>query len=193
MKTTKFSDVAQAAAYLAEDPGMEQALRNEIQAGELLSTLISMRVSKGLTQENVAASMHCDSSTVSRMESGSGRELKWSDILGYLAAMPAVHMSIMFDDQSLPPETRIKQCVFQIDADLQRLAQMAQQFDGDEQISGKVNQFYKEVLFNFLARFLKNREKLSNFISVGPQKEPTALPDRTAAEQRAAASPPSKG
>jgi transcriptional regulator with XRE-family HTH domain len=192
MKTTKFTNVAEAAAHLAEDPGMEQAVRNEIQAGELLSTLISMRVSKGLTQERIAASMQCDPSTVSRMESGSGRELKWSDIIGYLGAMPDVHMSIMFDDQSLPPETRIKQCVFQIDADLQKLARMAQQFDGDEQISGKVNQFYKEVLFNFLVRFLKNRERLSNFISIGPQKEPAALSDRTAAEQHVTASPPAK-
>jgi transcriptional regulator with XRE-family HTH domain len=168
-------------------------VRNEIQAGQLLSILVSMRVSKGLTQEHVAASMQCDPSTVSRIESGSGRELKWSDIVGYLGAMPDVHMSIMFDDQSLPPETRIKECVFQIDADLQRLAQMAQQFDGDEQISGKVNQFYKEVLFNFLVRFLKHRERLNNFISIGPQNEPAALPDRTAAEQCVAASPPAKG
>ncbi len=179
--STQFKNVADAAAHLADNPQTATEVNNEVRASELLSTLISMRISKELTQEQIAKSMGCDASTVSRIESGSGRELKWSDIVGYVDALN-VQMGIMFDDESLPAAVRIKQCVFKIDDDLKRLAQIAQQFDGDEQIAGKINRFYKEVLFNFLMRFTENRERLSNFISIRP-KEPAALPATAATEK----------
>jgi transcriptional regulator with XRE-family HTH domain len=172
---TNFKSAAEAAAHLADNPEMGRVADAEIRGGALVSALLSMRIAKGIKQEEIAASMKCDASTISRIESGNDRQLKWSDIVGYVNALN-VQMSIMFDDDSLPAAARIKQCVFKIDDDLKRLAQMAQQFDGDEKIGEKINRFYREVLFNFLKRFGQNQETLSNFISIPPKAQVSATP-----------------
>jgi len=165
--STKFKNTSEAAAQLAENPEMARTVRNEIAKNTLVSMLLSMRVAKGITQEQIAASMKCDASKISRIESGNDHQLKWQYIAGYARALN-VQMSILFDDDSLPIAARIKQCVFKIDDDLKKLANMAQRFDGDEKIGEKISQFYQEVLFNFLKKFSNNQERLTNFIKITP-------------------------
>jgi hypothetical protein len=114
--------------------------------------------------------MGCHPSKISRIESGNDSQLNWLDIVGYVKALQ-LKMSILFDDESLPAAARIKQCVFKIDDDLNKLVRLAQQCDGDDKIVEKINEFYKEVLFNFLKRFTDNQERLTNFISIPPRRE----------------------
>jgi transcriptional regulator with XRE-family HTH domain len=165
---TRFKNTAEAAAHLADNPQTAQAVKDEISLSEMVCTLLSMRIARGMTQEQIAESMKCDASKISRLESGNDRQLKWWDIVGYANALN-VRMSILFDDENLPPAVRIKQCVFRIDDDLKRLAHMAQEFDGDEKIAERIACFYQEVLFNFVKRFTENRERLSNFIRIEPK------------------------
>lgn len=104
---TKFNSVAEAAANLAGEPSVEGRVKQEISRNQLVSLLLDMRVAKGITQEQVAESMGCDASKVSRIETESDRELKWSDVTGYLDAIK-VQMSVLFDDQGWthPPVDR---------------------------------------------------------------------------------------
>jgi transcriptional regulator with XRE-family HTH domain len=162
---TKFTSTAEAAAHLADDPQMARAVNDEISGSSLVSALLSMRIAKAMTQEQIAQSMKCDASKISRMESGNDRQLKWSGVVGYVKALN-VQMSVLFDDESLPAAARIEQCVFRIDDDLKKLAQMARQFVGDDKTAGKINQFYKDVLFSFLKRFSQNHQRPGNFISI---------------------------
>jgi transcriptional regulator with XRE-family HTH domain len=184
MNTTRFKTAAEAAAHLAEDPSVEGRVNQEIKRNEIVSLLMEMRVSKGVTQEQIANSMGCDPSTVSRIESiesGNDRQLKWTDIVGYASALK-LQMNILFDDESLPAAARIKQCVLKIDEDLKKLAQLAEQVGGDDKISQEISRFYKEVLFNFLLRYVDNNAKLKSVINI-PSKpaacppSPTALPE----------------
>jgi transcriptional regulator with XRE-family HTH domain len=172
--STQFKNTADAAAHLAENPEVAQAVNREIQRNALVSLLLTMRVEKGITQEKVAESMGCDASKISRIESGNDTQLKWLDIVGYVKALH-LQMSVLFDDESLPAAARIKQCVFKIDDDLRKLAQIAQQFGDDDRICEKINEFYREVLFNFLKRFNDNQEKLPNFINIPPKREISPL------------------
>lgn len=165
MNTTRFKSAAEAAAHLAEDPTVEKLVKQEISRNTLVSLLLEMRIEKGLTQEQIAQSMGCDSSTVSRIESGNDRQLKWLDIVRYASAL-RLQMCVLFDDESLPAATRIKQCVFKIDADLKKLAELAAQVGGDDEIAQEIARFYKQVLFNFLSRFSENRNKLSAVIRI---------------------------
>jgi transcriptional regulator with XRE-family HTH domain len=177
MNTTKFNTVAAAAAHLAEDAAVEKRVKSEITRNALVSLLLETRVQKGVTQEKIAESMGCDASTVSRIESGNDRQLKWPDIIGYAGAL-GLQMSILFDDESLPAAARIKQCVFKIDDDLKKLATLAEQVDGDSEIVQGIARFYKEVLFNFLSRFSENRDKLSAVVKI-PAKVGQRLAERT--------------
>jgi transcriptional regulator with XRE-family HTH domain len=178
---TRFKNTADAAAHLAENPDVAPAVQQEIQRNTLVSTLLAMRIGKGLTQETIAQRMGCDPSKISRIESGNDEQLKWLDIIGYTIALQ-VQMSVLFDDESLPPAVRIKQCVFKIDDDLRKLALMAQEFDGDNRTAEKINEFYKEVLFNFLKRFTANQERLTNFISIPPRTQIPASKEGDPAE-----------
>jgi transcriptional regulator with XRE-family HTH domain len=174
MNTTKFKSTAEAAAHLAGNPEAARAVQEEICRGSLVSALISMRLAKKMTQEDVAESMGCDPSKISRLEAGNDIHLKWSDIVGYVSAVN-VQMSVIFDDDSLPPAVRIKQCVYQIDDDLKRLREMVQKLDGDEKTAAKIAHFYQEVLFNFLKRFSDNHQILKNYVQIPPRTKTAEL------------------
>lgn len=165
--TTRYKSTAQAAAALAEDPKVEQRVRRQINRNQLVSSLLEMRVSKGITQEQLAELMKCDQSKVSRMEAGHDKYLKWGDIEGYLGAIK-VNMHILFDDPSVPAAMRIKQHVFRIHEDLETLAKLAKQVGGQDEIAGKIHQFYGEVLINFLVKFKQSHDKLGAIIKVSP-------------------------
>lgn len=95
---TRFDNVADAAAHLAENPEVATQVSKEIRRNAIVRTLLQMRVDKGMTQEQVAKAMGCTPSTVSRIESGGDRQLKWTDIAGYVSALD-VQMHILFDDK----------------------------------------------------------------------------------------------
>ncbi|MDE3097837.1 MAG: helix-turn-helix domain-containing protein [Verrucomicrobiota bacterium] len=174
---TKFKSVAAAAAHLAEDADVEASVKKEIKGNTLVSVLLEMRIAKGLTQDQIAEAMKCDPSTVSRIESGNDRQLKWSDIVGYVNALK-VQMGILFDDDSLPAAARIKQCVFKIDEDLKKLATLAHGVGGDDKIAHAINRFYREVLFNFLKRFEQNSDKLNSIIKIPSKTLAACIPER---------------
>ncbi len=160
----KFKNTAEAAASLAEDPRVEERIKGEISRNALVSLLLEMRIDKGLTQEQIAASMKCTPSVISRIESGNDRQLKWTDIIGYCNALK-VQMSIFFNDPSLPAAERIKQYVFKIHKDLESLATLAKEVGGEDDIARGIDRFYKQVLFNFLIRFKINYEKLTAVVN----------------------------
>ena len=85
------------AAALADNPSVEQDVQKEIQRNAMVSYLLSLRVSKGLTQEQVATAMGCDASKISRLESGNDETLKWGDIADYTSALN-VQMFVLVED-----------------------------------------------------------------------------------------------
>lgn len=182
--STTFDNVADAAAELAGDPKVKTRVRGEIHRNQLVTLLIQMRVEQGLTQEKVAESMGCNASKVSRLESGNDHQLKWVDILGYVEAVGA-QMSICFDNESLSHAARIKQCVFKIGEDLNRLSALASECKDDEKMVEGINRFYREVLFNFLARYREGADKLAAF-TVPPKPREIALQAKKATEKEPA-------
>src|SRR5689334_20471202 len=120
-KITRFQDAAEAAAQLAGDPKVAEQVRDEMGQSELVAQLVELRLSKEITQQQVAKAMGRDASTVSRIESDSDRQLQWNDIVGYANAL-GLQVNLLFDDCSLPVAGRIKQCVLKIDDHLKKLA-----------------------------------------------------------------------
>jgi len=151
-KKPKSSEAASLAALLAGDPAVEAKVEREIQHSVVVSHLLSLRVSKGRTQEQVAQSMGCDASKISRLEAGTDEGLKWMDIVGYSQAV-GVDFRLAFEDRDLPAADRIKHCVFEIDAGLKHLAELAKTLGTNDGITQKIHSFYAEVLFNFLVRY----------------------------------------
>lgn len=187
MNTTRFRDVAEAAADLAADQAVAARVNKEIQRNSIVSLLLELRVRKGLTQEQIAEAMGCDPSTVSRIESDSDRDLKWSHICGYVNAL-RVQMNVLIDDGSLPAADRIKQCVFKIDDDLKRLADLAREVGGEDEIAREIDRFYRQVLFNFFTRFSENYSAVRSVVRIPSCLRPPALCDTPLADE----SPPTQ-
>jgi transcriptional regulator with XRE-family HTH domain len=176
MSTTKFRNVADAAADLAGDQAVVSRVNKEIQRNAVVSLLLELRVRKGLTQEQIAEAMSCDPSTVSRIESDSDKDLKWSHICGYINAL-GVQMNVLIDDGSLPAADRIKQCVFKIDDDLKKLADLAKEVGGEDEIAHEIDRFYRQVLFNFVTRFSENYSAVRSVVRIPSCPKPLALRD----------------
>ncbi len=167
---TRFNNAADAAAALAQNPKIVHQIDKEVRRGNLVTCLLERRISKGKTQEQVAETMGCDSSKISRMESGNDATLKWRDIVAYLNSL-GIGLTLCFEDTSLPVAQRIKESVFRIHDDLQLLAKLAKQVGKDDEISQKIQQFYGEVLFNFLVKFKDSHDMLSSVFRV-PESHP---------------------
>lgn len=176
--STKYESVAEAAAHLAGETEVCNRVKSEIRRNELVFALLQMRIDKGLTQEQIAERMNCNASTVSRIESGNDRQLKWTDIVGYASALN-VQMGVLFDDETLPATIRIKQCVFKIHEDLKVLAGLAKNQSDDTSIVQGIDRFYKDVLFNFAMRFGENRDDLDSVMKVikFPSKQKPSTPE----------------
>jgi transcriptional regulator with XRE-family HTH domain len=169
---TKSKTIAEMAAALADNPSVEQDVQKEIQRNAMVSYLLSLRVSKGLTQEQVATAMGCDASKISRLESGNDETLKWGDIADYTSALN-VQMFVLVEDPTLPAAERIKQCVFSIHEHLNDLTELARQVGSDDKIARKINEFSGEVLFNFLLQYQDHRENLRSVFKFAPINQPT--------------------
>lgn len=160
---TRHKDAASAAAALTGNPAVGDQVRNEIKYSAVVAALLNMRVSRGLSQDQIAKSMKCDPSKVSRIEGGNDRNLKWMDIVGYVKAMN-LNMCLTFEDPSLPAAERIKSRVFKIHSDLEELTTLAKKVGSDDKIAKKIHQFYGEVLLNFVVHYKDNFDQLCSVI-----------------------------
>jgi len=167
MDKQQFSSAAEAFASIVGDDTVKDAIQDEVAKTRLISTLVRMRMKKGISQKRIAELMQCTPSKISRMESSTDDALKLSDIKEYVRALN-IGMSIVFEDNDLPAADQIKQHVFSIHEKLESLVRIAKEVDGDTEIVGKINQFYGEVLFNFLLKFESSHSKLR--MVVEPEK-----------------------
>lgn len=188
MKTTR-KNIAQLAASLAGDPAAENGVRSAIVQNSLVSHLLSLRVSRGLTQEDVAKSMRCDPSKISRLESGDDTNLKWVDVVLYSHALE-LDMQIVFDDKNKPATEHIKLCIFKIMEDLQKLTKLAEEVGANDDIAKKIHQFNGEVLLNFFMNFQDNYTKLKSVMSYAPATIAEQKNRAQAEDEKCDSSPP---
>lgn len=146
-----------AAAVLGQDVGKKVAA---LSAGrQIITALVSIRLGKGLTQKDVADSMGCAASTVSKLEAGTDAELRWSEIGKYSRAV-GIQSSLVMDNPGLPATSRIKQRVIEIGELLDEIVELAESVDDDPEIIESIHGFYKELSYNFYLRYERTKVRL---------------------------------
>ena len=153
------NSAAEAFAALSGDGNLKGRIQEEVDRCRLVDALVQMRLQKGVSQKQLAERMNCNPSKISRLEAGTDDTLKIGDVRDYVLGLN-VGMSMIFEDQELPVAEQIKQHVFSIHEKLERLVKIAAMVDGDKEIIDKINQFYKEVLFNFITKFQASHSML---------------------------------
>jgi transcriptional regulator with XRE-family HTH domain len=166
MGKQQFSSAAEAFASIVGDDAVKDSIQDEAGKTQLLSTLVRMRMQKGVSQKRLAELMQCTPSKISRLESSTDDTLKLSDIKEYVRSLN-IGMSIVFEDNDLPAADQIRQHVFSIHEKLESLIRITKEVDDDTEIVGKINQFYGEVLFNFLSKFESSHSKLRMVVEPG--------------------------
>ncbi|ANT65119.1 MULTISPECIES: helix-turn-helix domain-containing protein [Prosthecochloris] len=169
----RFKSAAEVAAFCTGDEAFRQLVEKEVKQSRIAYNLLKLRLTKEVSQKALAERMGCDSSKISRMESGNDNNLKIGDIRDYLSAL-GVGMSMTFEDNELPAADRIKSYVYAIHDQLNKLAGLASEVDGDDEIIDKIKIFYGEVLFNFLARYTDSHKVLYTVIGKG-DREPSGV------------------
>ena len=173
-------DVAQLAARLAGDATMEEAVREEQRATELVSTLEHLRVCRGLRQKDIAERMGISVSAVSRIEDSRDADLRYGDLTGYVDAL-GMRMALFLEDPALPAAEQIKHCVIRIAKLLKQLADLARECNDDPAIVDGIVRFRGEVLFNFFARYLESEVTSPVFTNASqPQKGNPSAKKQTA-------------
>jgi transcriptional regulator with XRE-family HTH domain len=170
----EFQSAAMAASFLADDEQVAPQVEQEVLRTRVVTALVKLRITKGLTQKQVAEVIGCDASKISKLEASYDASLKWGDLVSYLNCL-GVNATLILEDDNLPASDRIKRAVFRIHELLQELAQLAKEVNDDSEITDKIHQFYGEVLFNFLMKFADSYEKLSSVIEIPGGTDATRL------------------
>jgi len=154
-----FKSSAEAFAALAEDANAKDRIKEDVEKFKLVDGLVRMRLQKGISQKKLSELMSCTPSKISRFEANSDDNLKFGEVKDYVKALN-IGMAVIFENQDVPAAELIKQQVFAIHEKLERLVKIAEKVDGDEEIVGKIQRFYGEVLFNFFKKFQDSHSRL---------------------------------
>ncbi|MFZ1730279.1 MAG: hypothetical protein WBQ23_07760, partial [Bacteroidota bacterium] len=101
----------------------------------------------------------CSASAISKLESGTDAELRWSEIGNYSKAI-GIQSALVLDDPSLPAASRIKNRVIEIGELLDEIVEIAHIMDDDPEIIESIHDFYKELSYNFYLRYERTKGRL---------------------------------
>ncbi len=127
----------------------------EVEQQETTNTLIKMRVSRGLTQADIAQKLKCSQGRISKIESGKDEDLRLSDLVDYSRAT-GVALQILIG----PPNhaQAIKHHVFAMKHHLDALVRLAHEDKGE--IAEGINKFFAEVAWNVAVRLGECSKKI---------------------------------
>ena len=166
------------AAELADDPTSAPEVESLIRRSQLVRTLTGLRLSKKLTQKQIADSMKCDQSRVSRIENGYDEDVTFGEIVAYAQAAGCT-TNLLFDNATAPAATRIKQHVLAIHSQLESLAKLAENEGSEEIFIKKINEFMGEVLLNFMIRFDSSYKRVNALMQVTVPALPEPAPAKS--------------
>lgn len=95
MNKPTFQNVTEMVSQLTSDPSLTDQLAQQIANRKVVKQLIALRCARGLSQADVATSMHCTQSKISKLESGLDQDLRLGDLESYLHALglqPRLHV-----------------------------------------------------------------------------------------------------
>lgn len=136
-------------------PEFAAQLETHLQERTVSRALFVLRNREQLTQAELAQRMSCPQSRVSKLEHATNASLRMGDLEDYLTSLGyALELRVVRKANAVD---RIKCSVFEINAQLEHLAELAQK---DAQIRKGVGRFFSEYFANVVALFADSMRKL---------------------------------
>ena len=143
-KRSQYHSVAEMARSLSDDKSFLSTLDEHFERRQLVKALAVLRAKEGITQADVAKSIHCTQAKVSKLESGEDAEARFGDLVAYTEAVGhEMRISLVPKGQTMVEQVKTHALI--IDRLLQEMVRMA---TGDGTITVGVAKFFDEAAFN---------------------------------------------
>lgn len=149
-KAKRFGSVAKLIRETSGDEEFVKEVESRMKERTLVKRLYSLRIAKGISQEEIARQLGCTQSRISKIENGKDGDLRVQDIEGYARAIGCEALFAMKRRNATIAED-VKLHALAIKNKLHQLADMA---GDDETMAEGVAGFFGEAFFN-LVRILQ--------------------------------------
>jgi len=140
----QYASVSELVQEMAADDETRAAFEEHRIARQLIKQLMAMRAVRGLSQQDIAGTLHCTQSRVSKLERSRDDDVRLGDLRAYAQAIGCE--LIVGAVPHLTPVDKVKGHVFAIRKHTDDLAELAR---SDEKIAEGVARFFFELVFNF--------------------------------------------
>ncbi|MFN0052428.1 MAG: helix-turn-helix transcriptional regulator [Planctomycetales bacterium] len=149
MNSKEYANVGDAfGEILGNDASL--ALKEQIEKRRIVNALAAIRVTRGVTQENIATVLGCQQGKISKLENGLDADLRFSELEAYARAT-GCEVTIIFSERGRSLADKIKHFAFGIRAAFLKLADLAHK---DEAIAKGVADLNAQAFRN-INRFLQ--------------------------------------
>ena len=145
----RFASVSELIRGTMQDEELLTAFNERIAHRSLVKQLLVLRAAQGLSQEDIAASLHCTQSRVSKIEGFDDDDMRVGDLRVYASAVGCEFVA-GFAPRDMKPVDKVKCHVFAIKKHMDDLAELAR---ADEKVAEGVAGFFSELFFNFARLF----------------------------------------
>lgn len=150
MSTQSFNSVSEMMEGVTDDTQFREAVKKRIRSRQIVKTLVAMRVSKGVSQLEVAKELGSSQSRVSKLEAGEDENLTFKELRAYLKALNQ-EVELVFAPRGLTLYERVKYYAFKMRDSIVEMVRLAK---NDDQIVQGVAHAHVEILLN-VARMLR--------------------------------------
>jgi transcriptional regulator with XRE-family HTH domain len=157
MAKKQYTDVSKMIRDIPESEQFADSLEKRLRERQLIKRLITIRASKGLSQGDIAQSMGCTQSRISKLEAGLDGDLRLADLEGYLAAIGMKPQLVIFPEGAKMSDQVIYH-FHQTRRLLEKMLELAN--SSDSVIAEGVGRFFAETAFNFVNMTLKQAAQL---------------------------------
>lgn len=158
----RYKSVVDLVKDLTDDKQFVAELRKDISDHSLSAALATMRCRAGFTQKDMAGTLECTQSRISKLENAPNDGINIKDLRNYAEALK-LQLHVGFGKPPKPPKPMksvdaVKFHAFEIKRHLDHLAELAQ---GDEAMKDAVGSFFGEYMFNSFNSFRQSAKKLA--------------------------------
>src|SRR5260370_38835677 len=106
-KGKRYSSIPDMVRDLSTDPEFSESLAKSLSERNIIDMLMALRLSRGLSQKDIADTMKCTQRRISKLENGNDDDLRIGDLHAYAAAL-SLEMAIFLckKDRSMAEEAK---------------------------------------------------------------------------------------
>ncbi len=155
-KKRQFDSVSEMVHAIADDTGFAESLDSHLAARAILTEMMALRAARDFSQKDIAESLGCSQSKLSKLENGTDDELHLGDLRRYAEAL-GMQLRVVLSEKKETIVDEVKYHAFRIKELMDQLADLAKD---DSRIAQGVAWFVGEACFNLVRMLQDSAQKL---------------------------------